>query len=81
MLSCASVSLIAGVYRCAPQFLSIRGTLAVLFSFTYNEIGIGESVEMKHLAQGHRVASVVFGLAFFWVHCRALVAFVTVLMG
>jgi hypothetical protein len=38
---------------------------------------------MKHLAQGYWVANVVFELAFFWVHCRALalVAFITVVMG
>lgn len=72
MLSCASDSLNAGEYRCASQFLSIRGTLIVLFSLTYNERGIGESVEMKTLAQGPWVPNVVFGLALFGVHCRAL---------
>lgn len=34
------------------------------FYFTYNEIGIGESVETKQLAQGHWVARLVLGLAF-----------------
>lgn len=58
-------------------------TLIFLVSFTYNEIGIGESVEMRHLAQGHWVANVIFALAFFWVPCRALasVVFFSMLMG
>lgn len=62
---------------------SLSKALIFLVSFTYNEMGIGESVEMRHLARGHWVANAIFALAFFWVPCRALasVAFFSMLMG
>lgn len=81
VMPCASDSQVLGIvgvchHACLSEQLSLSP-----FSFIYNKVSMGESADRKQLAQGHWVANLVFGLAFFWMHCGALasVALVAVL--